>query len=496
MRIKWGVCADAKKKNEHKIVEWDSELAVNGHMLVCGMSGAGKTHMLRNVINSVIELSKTPPRVHIFDVHSDIVIPGQSKVLFSEQTDYGLNPLRINPDPHFGGVRKRVQGFIGTINKVMHKLGSKQESVLRNVLIDVYARHGFRQDEPNTWRIDDNSARLISDGSDGRLYLDVPIAEKEMLKDLKIGAQYDGTPGIKCWWIPQDQYTGSVTRWSPKTLSRTHPSIDDVLRYTRHRMQMSFLGTGIDAITNLEILNKAAMAYQRKLLEQLRKGEKGYEDEKLQADIDKARDKAIESYTSYANTIGTGLEFNDLLKYDSTEVLKSVTEKLENLSNIGIFKPTPPPFDPSAPVHNYDIRPLSLVERRLFVLFKLEDIFANAVARGETKDIVELIVLDEAHIYQTDDEDSILDVMIREIRKFGVGIILASQSPTHFSEDIFASVATKVILGIDEMYWPGAARKMRATEESLQWIRPQHSLLVQMKTKGATKNDWQRVVFE
>lgn len=493
MRIQWGVCHAAKQKREHQVVEWDNDLVVNGHFMICGMSGSGKTHLLRKLIQELISSPK-PPRVHIFDVHSDIVIPGQSKVLFSEQTDYGLNPLRINPDPHFGGVRKRVQGFIGTINKVMHKLGSKQESVLRNVLMDVYARFGFRQDEPSTWCIDDSSARLLSDGADGKLYLDVPIAEKDMLKDLKIGAQYDRD--LRCWWIPQDQYTGSVTRWSPKTLARTHPSIDDVLRYTRHRMQMSFLGTGIDAITNLEILNKAAMAYQRKLLEQLRKGEKGYEDEKLQGDIDKARERAIESYTSYANTIGTGLEFNDLLKYDSTDVLKSVTEKLENLSNIGIFKPTPPPFDPNVPVHNYDIRPLSLVERRLFVLFKLEDIFANAVARGETKDLVEIIVLDEAHIYQTDDDDSILDVMIREIRKFGVGIVLASQSPTHFSEDIFASVATKVILGIDEMYWPGAARKMRASEDALQWVQPRTSMLIQMKTKAATKNEWQRVVIE
>lgn len=48
--------------------------------------------------------------------------------MFSEQTTYGMNPLRVNPDPHFGGIRKRVQGFITTINRViMRALGPKQE---------------------------------------------------------------------------------------------------------------------------------------------------------------------------------------------------------------------------------------------------------------------------------------------------------------------------------------------------------------------------------
>lgn len=489
MRVNWGIDAGAKKAGQQVNVLWDSRMAVNGHCLMVGMSGAGKTHNLRKMIRQMTESAgESPLRFHVFDVHGDIEISGASSVMFSEQTNYGLNPLRVNPDPHFGGVRKRVQGFITTINRVMRSLGPKQEAVLRNILYDLYAKHGFKVDDPRTWTVDEASARLVSDGSDGRLFLDVPKADKDQLKDLKIGAQFSYAD--TAWWIPADQYQGAVTRWPPKTLSRTHPSIVDTLRVARNLLQMSFLGTGMEAVTNLEIANRMAAAYQKKVLEALRRGEKGFSDEKLEADIDKAKKKAIESFTAYAESIVTGRELIDVMKYDSTDVLKSVVDRLENLNAIGIFKASPPPFDPDSSIWRYNIKALSMEERKLFVLFRLEEIFSQAVQRGEQDDIVEVIVLDEAHIYADDDPDNIINTIAKEARKFGLALVCASQSPTHFTEDFISSVGTKIILGIDEMYWRGSVAKMRVTEDALGWIKPQRSMLVQMKSRGETKNNW------
>lgn len=496
MQITWGIDADARKRGATQPVIWNSQAAVNGHCLLVGMSGAGKTHSLRKMVREIIASAGRgrAPRFHVFDVHGDIEIGGESAVMFSEQTTYGMNPLRVNPDPHFGGVRKRVQGFISTVNRVMRQLGPKQEAVLRNILLDVYGHHGFRQDEPRSWYIDDDAAHQVTNGDPRRLYLDVPKGEKDQLKDLKIGAQWDDR--LFCWWIPPEQYQGAVTRWPPATLARTHPSITDAVRYARYRLQMSFLGSGIDAITNLEIANRAASAYQRKLLEALRKGDKGFEDEKLQADIEKAKQRAIDSYADYVTAIATGQELTDLMKYDSTEVLKSVVDRLENLDAIGIFKSAPPPFDPHSPIWRYNIRALSMEERKLFVLFRLEEIFAAAVQRGEQDDIVEVVILDEAHIYADDDPDNIINSIAKEARKFGLALICASQSPTHFPEDFIASVATKIILGIDESYWRGSATKLRVAEESLAWIKMQKSMLVQLKTKGETKNEWRAVLID
>jgi hypothetical protein len=494
MEIKWGSDAGARKRGMDQPVMWNSRAAVNPHCLVVGMTGSGKTHTLRKIIRSMIATARADhiPRFHVFDVHGDIEIDAACTVMFSEQTQYGMNPLRVNADPHFGGVRKRVQSFISTINRVMRQLGPKQEAALRNILYDVFARHGFNQDDPRTWRIDEQAARLLSDGSDNRLYIDVPLGEKDDAKGL--GARWDANQ--RCWWCPTDEYQGAITRWPPKTLARTYPCITDALHHARHTLQMSFLGTGMKAITNLEIANRAASAFQRKLLESLRRGERGFADEKLQADLDKAKKKAIDTFADYACSITTGRELTDVMKYDSTEVLKGVLDRIENLNAIGIFKSTPPPFDPECPIWRYNIRALSMEERKLFVLFRLEEIFAAAVQRGEQDEIVEVVILDEAHIYADDDADNIINSIAKEARKFGLALICASQSPTHFPEDFIASVATKIILGIDEMYWRGSTTKLRVTEESLAWIKPQRSMLVQLKTKGELKNDWRWILID
>lgn len=493
MQITYGIDAGARKRGETAPVAWNSLSGVNGHVLLVGMSGAGKTYRLRKMIRQMQETSDGKPlRFHVFDVHGDIDIEGASAVMFSEQTTYGMNPLRVNPHPHFGGIRKRVQGFINTINRVMRALGPKQEAALRNILYDIYARHGFRQDDPHSWAIDESMARLVSDGSDGRLYLDVPLGEKDDAKAL--GARWDSMQ--RCWFIGTDEYQGGITRWAPKTLDRTHPSISDALRMARHILQMSFLGTGVEAITNLEIANKAATAYQRKLLEALRRGDKAFADEKLEADLDKAKKKAIDTFSAYAESIVTGRELGDLMKYDSTEVLKSVVDRLENLNAIGIFKAAPPPFDPDAQVWRYNINALSMEERKLFVLFRLEELFAAAVQRGEQADVCEVIILDEAHIYADDEPDNIINTIAKEARKFGLAMVCASQSPTHFTEDFISSVATKVILGIDEMFWRGSVTKMRVSEEALAWIKPQKTMLVQLKTRGETRNDWRWTLID
>lgn len=493
MQITYGIDAGARRRGETAPVAWNSRSGVNGHVLLVGMSGAGKTYRLRKMIREMQDTSEGKPlRFHVFDVHGDIDIEGASAVMFSEQTTYGMNPLRVNPHPHFGGIRKRVQGFINTINRVMRALGPKQEAALRNILYDIYARHGFRQDDPHSWAIDESMARLVSDGSDGRLYLDVPLGEKDDAKAL--GARWDSMQ--RCWFIGTDEYQGGITRWAPKTLDRTHPSISDALRMARHILQMSFLGTGVEAITNLEIANKAATAYQRKLLEALRRGDKAFADEKLEADLDKAKKKAIDTFSAYAESIVTGRELGDLMKYDSTEVLKSVVDRLENLNAIGIFKAAPPPFDPDAQVWRYNINALSMEERKLFVLFRLEELFAAAVQRGEQADVCEVVILDEAHIYADDEPDNIINTIAKEARKFGLAMVCASQSPTHFTEDFISSVATKVILGIDEMFWRGSVTKMRVSEEALAWIKPQKTMLVQLKTRGETRNDWRWTLID
>ncbi|WP_343177084.1 DUF5710 domain-containing protein [Pseudomonas sp. 4810-S13] len=488
MQIRFGLNALELKKHNQVQVIWDSEKLVNGHTLLVGMSGAGKTFLLRKMISHMLQTSGSAvPRIHVFDIHGDLEIPGASEVRFSERSNWGLNPLRVNPDPHFGGIRKRVQAFISTIERSMRAMGTKQEACLRNLLLDVYAQYGFKQDDPSTWVVEEETAVIMTDGHEDRLFIDVPKAEKDEAKAL--GARWSGGP-LYSWYVAQDQYQGAITRWPPKLMARTHPCVKDVLRMAQNIHQQSFLGTSAEAVSYLEVANRAAAAYRKKAIQALRKGEANFEDEAAKVDLDKAKAKAIDSFTTYVEAITTGRELTSLMKYDSTDVLKSVVDRLQNLDAIGIFKSVQPPFHESNPVWRYHLQALSMTERKLFVLFRLEEIFLAAVERGPQDRIRDVIILDEAHVFADESDDNIINTIAKEARKFGLMLVAASQSPTHFPQDFVASVATKVVLGIDEIFWKPSATKLRLREDALAWVTPTKTMLVQLKMKGETQNDW------
>lgn len=486
MKITFGTnVAQSKHAGRPVPAEWDSRKTINGHILLLGDSGTGKTHNLMAFIRGMQASSERPVRFHIFDVHGDIAVPGASTVMFSESTDFGFNPLEINPDPDFGGVRKRIQSFIGAINRTSRKLGPKQESVLRNILNDLYTANGFKADEPETWRVRPEAAPTSFQGKEGRVYLDVPFEEKDRAKSA--GAQWDND--VKCWYVPQEQHGGPLLRWGPKQFGKHYPTMLDAVRFSSQRLKAMFLGTNQVAVRYLEDVNRASRNLRAKEMAAMRRGEEAHDAEKLQRDVDNARVKAIDAYTEYVNALRTGRELDDIIKYDSVDVLKSVVDRLENLNAIGIFRNTPPPFDPRSSVWRYDIKALNEDEKNLFVNFRLEAIFANAVQRGVQSDVVEVVIIDEAHLFTSDDSDQILNKLVKEARKFGIAAVLASQAPTHFSDDLISGVGTKVILGIDKFYWDMSRRKLGVDEASLRFIVPKRRMVVQMKTAGELQSN-------
>lgn len=429
MRFPLGNNAYLKRTENRDVpVVWDSRTAINPHMLVVGGSGAGKTHTLRRLVRSMAETSRGGARIHVFDVHGDIDLPGASTVKFSESTAYGQNPLAVDPDPDHGGVRRRIQSLAAALNRTSRQLGSRQEAVLRSLLADLYAANGFHADRPDSWRLDDGMARRY-----------------------------------------------------PKK----HPTLQDAARFGAAKLKALYLGADSRAVAALEQVNaRARTVYAKaKAMGQIKQTlGQAAETQAPDAELEKAKDQAVEAYAAAVRAIGTGRELDDLVRYDSRDVLRSVVERLENLYATGIFRPEPPPFDPKAPVWRYDIRALAADEKKLFVCFRLEEMLRQAMRRGVQDKVVEVAVLDEAHLFFTDEQDNPLNALAKEARKFGLALVCASQSPTHFSEDFLGNVATKVILGIDEMYWDGTARKLKIDIKTLQYIAPKRTLAVQVKT--------------
>jgi hypothetical protein len=488
MRVSLGLDAAAAQKGIRQEIVWDSDLLVNGHTLLAGMSGSGKSYTLKRMIAGMRQCN-SDVRFHIFDVHGDLSIPGASEVVFAEAEPYGLNPLVVNPDRHFGGVRRCIQAFISTINDTASTpLGVKQVSCLRNLLEDMYRMGGFT-DDPDTWFIDENQARLVSDGSDNRLYLDVPFAEKDDAKAL--GAMFDRDKRL--WYVWVDQYEGSLTKWPPKSVGRTHPALSDLIRYAERVHWRSFMGADQEAVMKAEIFLKLAAARQRRDIEAF-KGRQTFECGEQDDKLEKAKAKAVEAYIRYCDAVRTGHEFEDLMKYDSADTLKSVLDRLKELRATGLFKGVAAPFDPHTQIWTYKLNALSQAEKKMFVRFRLQELFRAALQRGETPGVKDVLVLDEVHLYADADPDNILNTLSKESRKFGVAILAAAQN-ANLPEDFISSLATKIVLGIDEMFWRGAETKMNIERRLLAWVMPQRTMAVQMKQRAATRSAWSWVVL-
>jgi hypothetical protein len=463
-------------------VFWGPSDLINGHLIMCGDSGSGKTFNLRSFCRQILSTAGNEvQRVHIFDSHGDIDVSA-SHIEFSQSTPYAFNPLEINPDPHFGGVRRSVANFIGMIQRSSRKLGPTQENVLRNLLLDAYQMRGFHPDNPATWVVE--GLQADPEGLQaGRIYLDIPFEEKELAKDASRRAnctlQFDQS--VKCWWT--DRRGPELQRWGIKNWGRQCPTIHDVIGLAQFKLKQLFVGTDQKGLLALEAFCRAQQALQSKIRSTARRG--ASEDaESLQAERDKAAHKAMEAMGNFIDKIASGTELEDLIRYESQDTLKSLLDRLDNLKATGVCRSVAPPYDPNELIWRYGLRAYGDDEKRMFVENLLERIFQRAVARGEVDGITDVVIIDEAPKYMVDDGDHIICKIVNEARKFGVALFLVAQSPTQFPEQVLAGVGCKIILGLDPMYHRMAASKLALEQKYIEKIRPRKLILVNQKVKS------------
>lgn len=428
---------ELQKSNNEVPIIWDSDKVATRHMLIMGQSGSGKTYTLRNIINQMNRQGENV-RIHVFDFHGDIELDGSSSVKFSATTDYGFNPLIVNDNLDFGGVRNKIQSFISLINNSGRSLGPKQEAVLRNILLDLYAANGFYANKPESWKLNDG-----------------------------------------------------VQRKYPKK----HPTLQDALKFSSFKLQSLMLGANNKSMALLEQLNKSAT----KLYSQLKNANKqqgGTDTSQAEEAFNELKAKCIDEYSQYIHSIKIGTELSDLMKYDSKDVLKSVVERLENLYNCGIFKEQLPPFNPNSNIWRYDIKALRLEEKKMFVNMLLEQIFERRKQEGVQDDLKEIIVVDESHVFFNDEPDNIINLIAKEARKFGIGLICASQSPEHFSDDFLTNVSCNIITGIHEKFWAGSSRKLNLDMKLFKYVVMQKNMLVQVKNKGISSSHFTLTCFK
>lgn len=430
MRIRWGTSA----VNGAPIL-WDSSRVVNPHVGLFGDTGMGKTYNIQKIINELLDTSAHQRlRFHIFDAHGDIEIDGASTVHFHESADFGFNPLELNADPEFGGIRKRIQSLLTAINKTSTRLGHRQERLLTRLLTGLYRDAGFIATDPSTWAL--SSERPA------------------------------------------------------------YPSLLDAIEYSRQYLHSVYTGSNSTAVIALQNVNKLTKLIRAKELSLQRMGGEDPTIEKLQRELEAAKQKAVLSYTEAVNSISAGDELDIAIESEGQEeTLRAIIDRLENLYAIGIYRSTPPPLDPRNPIWRYVIKALESEEKKLFTMTRLETIFTRAVQRGVQTEIMDVVILDEAHLYLEKEDDYIVNRMVRELRKFGVMMVFATHGLNDYTQSTLAGLGTKIVLGVDHTYRRAAATKLMINEATMDFIVPHQRILVQIKNRGETSTATHRVLL-
>lgn len=437
--ILMGTERDTRSGSTRGLVQWKPDSTINGHGLIVGASGVGKTHRLRYIATNLAY--NYGARVIIIDVHGDITVDGEQRAVFNETSPYGLNPLKVNPDPASGGVNRRIRGFISMINRTSHRLGARQEAAMRRLVEDIYEKNGFDAKDHRTWDPRNNPDARGRSKSQG-----------------------------------------------------VYPNISDLKRYTLHKYKQMMTGAGGEAFKSLQELNKAIKSLNKQVLrthnDVAEKHALDYLSTEDTAKLKKLKERAKGHYAEFIDAAKTGDEVNDLLRYTDIPTLASLVDRIDHLDKSGIFKDSPPNFSSGNGVHVYDIHSLGRDEQQMFVDVLLEDLWNEQKSKGPVHTPNTFIIMDEASIFVNDDSDHIINILIREARKFGLGIVFASQSINHFSEDVLANVGFKLILGVDQMFIAQMARMLRVEASKIEDIRPRQTALIQCKVIGDQKNDY------
>lgn len=439
---------DLKTKRLNTPVHYRPAELINSHMLISGMSGSGKSYQVANFLQSAMQAGI---EIDVFDAHDEFgEIPGCTACTFSQATGYGYNPLVLDTDPHTGGVNRQIDFFVKLIKQVTPQFGVKQEGALRNLLADTYALRGITQENRSTW-----AKRGLNEAMRERL--------------LESGGQ--------------------------KALEPYYPTLSDLKAFAREKLIELTIGADNKCITAFEQLTKL----RKRLNALFKKRDREFMDEEIEAienNISAAKIKCREVYGTFIDTMETGREIDDVLKYDSADVLTSVLQRIILLDASGILSANEPPFNGSS-VRVHQIKNISGEQQILYVKLRLQDIFDRCKRMGQVasgQPPRHIVFLDEAHKYFTNEPDDIINIIAKEARKFGLGLWCASQQPTEFPESFLTNVGTTILLGIHTSYWKRASSMFRISEESLRMVKPKEILAIKQLRDGAVDPPFTNVV--
>jgi type IV secretory pathway VirB4 component len=132
-------------------VVWNPAKLPNGHVVLIGASGSGKTQTLKAIAYELPKVFSTV-RVITVDFHGDLELPGEVCYPLNMESPYGINPLTVDLDTKGGGPNLQAIAVAAILKKAL-LLGANQEGAVIEILINCYNMRGIRQDDVSTWSL-------------------------------------------------------------------------------------------------------------------------------------------------------------------------------------------------------------------------------------------------------------------------------------------------------------------------------------------------------
>jgi hypothetical protein len=157
--------------------------------------------------------------------------------------------------------------------------------------------------------------------------------------------------------------------------------------------------------------------------------------------------------------------------------LDSIEQTIRGMANSGLFgdESVRPKL---GKVNVFDLSSLRLEHKQAMIRILLDRIFYAAV-RMTGDDLNPpvphtMIVLDEAKYAVAGAKGALspLNRISTEGRKFGLGALCGVQHLKQLNTDLRSNISTKLLLHMEETYWPEAMKIMRVTEAEMRQIKP------------------------
>ncbi|MHC1626844.1 MAG: ATP-binding protein [Methanoculleaceae archaeon] len=134
---------------EGRRVWWCPAELNNGHMIIIGGSGAGKTETIRCIAGEICEYGIP---VVLIDFHGDMVPAGRKTESYRirEGSPHYFNPFELDPSIEVISPLRATSDFVDAISINFPTLGIQQRRRLKSIIKDCYRRAGITAD-PATW---------------------------------------------------------------------------------------------------------------------------------------------------------------------------------------------------------------------------------------------------------------------------------------------------------------------------------------------------------